>query len=464
MWDVRYRPKKFSEVLGQPGSVLLLKSRLRNGTAFDTNYIFAGGHGTGKTTLARIHARAMLCLALDKNDPEPCNECDNCQIAILEQPGAFVERDAASQGTIQHIRALVDDLPFAVFNAPKRIYLFDEAHRMGDGAQDVLLKPLEEKRMVGMFCTTEPKNIRGPIRSRCEDYTIRKVAREEVLLRMRLVLETEGVKFEEDAVLIVIDYCAGHVRDVLNKLEMIAQMGDVTVGTVREYLSLSVVSTYYEILLSLSDTKRALALVEQACEQVSPEDVAAGISEAAMNSYRIANGMLADFVYADRELGKRVYTMYQNHVIRFADWFQRFKYTTRIALLRDVLVFGQTTGNLPPEGAQPPVVFASPPVAGSTPPPAQVAPDVPTLAKFATPPPPVVVAAAPTVSETPRHLTTLDGKIGVDTRPPPRMRGRNEQFLVFHERGGGEDDKKTLKPEEWRLLFEQDWPWRMARG
>ena len=84
MWDIRYRPKSFSEVLGQEGNVELLKSRLRKGTTFDTSYIFAGGHGQGKTTLARIYARAMLCLNLNQEDPEPCNECDNCWLYCPE--------------------------------------------------------------------------------------------------------------------------------------------------------------------------------------------------------------------------------------------------------------------------------------------------------------------------------------------------------------------------------------------
>src|SRR5574343_185865 len=98
-WDTKYRPLKFGDVLGQEGSVQLLKARLAKGNALDTNYIFAGGHGQGKTTLARILARAMLCLDLNPADPEPCNECDNCTSVLQGSATAYVAQDAAPGGT-----------------------------------------------------------------------------------------------------------------------------------------------------------------------------------------------------------------------------------------------------------------------------------------------------------------------------------------------------------------------------
>jgi len=190
MWDTKYRPLRFSEVLGQEGPVQVLQSRLRQGTALDTSYIFSGGHGQGKTSLARILARALICQ--DLQDAEPCNQCDNCKAILNESSPAFVEMDAASRGTVDNMRGIVDNLAFIVVGAPIRIYLFDEAHRMSKDAQDVLLKPLEDKRMIGIFCTTEPEKLREAIKSRCETHPIRRVLRDEVLGRMRHVLATCG--------------------------------------------------------------------------------------------------------------------------------------------------------------------------------------------------------------------------------------------------------------------------------
>lgn len=458
MWDIKYRPQKFSEVLGQPGTVQLLKARLQKGTSLDTSYIFEGGHGQGKTTLARIFARAMLCLDLDKAELEPCNKCENCQAILKEQPGPFSERDAASQGTIENIRAIVNELPFSVFNASKRVYLFDEAHRMGLGSQDVLLKPIEEKKMVGIFCTTEPEKIRGTIRSRCEPYTIRKVTRDDILGRMKHVLQQEGVEFQDDAVLIIIDHSAGHVRDILNKMEMVSQLGPITVESVREYLRLSVVSFYYEILLALTDPQKAIGLVDQACERASADDVAAGLAEAAMNSYRLANGMFADFVTADRELGKKVYEKHGPFVIHLADHFLKSRNVSETSLARDILVLSQWDGKSSIEPLGRPVLiqgavqFTAPsPTTGS---------DTPTAVTPATVP--LTAPAAPPVKKeltTPDlpPLTEMDEKMGIRAAPLPRMDARGQQHLVFPGKSITEEDKKELLPEAWRREFERYW-------
>jgi len=394
----------------------------------------------------------MLCLDLDKSNPEPCNKCANCLMILNEQPGAFSERDAASKCTIDDVRAIVDELPYVLVGAPRRIYLFDEAHRMSPASQDVLLKPIEDKKMIGMFCTTEAEKIRGAIRSRCEEYTIRKITREDILKRMKMVLETEKVEYEDDAVLIVIDHAAGHVRDVLNGLEMIAQLGPVTVDCVREYLHLSVVTLYYQILLNLDNPMKAIALVDQACEEAGPEDVAAGIAEAAMNSYRMSNGMFADFSYIDKSLAEQVYAKYRQHVVRFAGWFLGSRYTTKLSLTRDVVVFSQTQGQLPPEGAQPPVLFmgagtvapqqqapASAPqqhVYHDVPMPGSVAPEVKAILSppnsYADPTPPTAIEEA-----------SVNGAL-------PRQRNSHQDSAPVRSK-----QVAQMTPNEWRASFDR---------
>lgn len=486
MWDIRYRPLKFSDVLGQAGAVQLLKSRLRNGTALDSCYIFAGGHGQGKTTLARILARASLCLDLDTSDPEPCNACDNCTAVLDGTPGAFEERDAASGGTVDVVRSMVDDLPFSILNASKRVWLFDEAHRMTIGAQDVLLKPLEEKKVVGIFCTTEPEKIRGPIRSRCEEYTIRKVTREDVLARMKYILTAEGVSHDDDAILTVIDYSGGHVRDVVNRLEMIAQLGGITLEGVREYLNLGLVSIYYDVLLSLGDIGRALSLVESACERVTPDEVAAGLAEAAMNSYRLANGMFADFVYADKALAKRVYEQYGRNSINIAEFFLQRRYPSRTSLLCDVMRFTE-------RGAH------SAPVAISNEPPVRVVAATPAVNHAPTSTPTVTISTAteitPLVSTASNPIpqaspaiqvqksTNGNGKVRSDGVGPrgsgdvlaltdldhngvpqsgPRMRTSTGEIPPPFVPGGVviDDEARLLSPEEWKREFDRISPWR----
>jgi len=356
MWDIRYRPLLFSEVLGQEGAVRVLQARLKAGTALDVSYIFSGGSGQGKTTLGRILARALLCQDL-REDSEPCNACGNCTAILSETAAAFSELDAASNGTISNIRAIVDDLPFVIPDAPTRVYLFDEAHRMSRDAQDVLLKPIEDKKLVGIFCTTEPEKIRSAIKSRCEEYAIRKVTREEIQARMEWILGQEKVAYETGAILTVIDYCCSHVRAVINKLEMLAQMGPITEKSARDYLNLSVVSAYYKILLSLGDPSKAVQLVEQVCDHVGFSEVSGGVAEAAMNSYRLAHGMFADFTLVDRSAAQDVYDMYGDSTLKLAEYFLRGPRTNKVSLICDILACAKGAPQLP--SAQP---SATPPV------------------------------------------------------------------------------------------------------
>lgn len=309
MWDTRYRPLVFTDVLGQEGSVRVLRARLAKGEGFNTSYIFAGAHGTGKTTLARILARALLCLQ-PREDGDPCNECEHCRACLDETMGAFTELDAASQGTAADMRRIVDQLAYDYPGVRKRIFLLDEAHRMSRDAQDVLLKPIEDNRVVILFCTTEYAKIRDTIKSRCEVYEIRKIQKEDIFARVRGILERESVSYEDDAVLTVIDYARGHVRDVLNRLETLAHLGPITMESVRERLDLTMTSVYYDVLLALGDAGRVIELVEQACDRVGPSQVATGIAEAAMNAYRQANKIHTDYSTLDRARAEQVFARF----------------------------------------------------------------------------------------------------------------------------------------------------------
>jgi DNA polymerase III subunit gamma/tau len=454
VWDIRYRPACFSDVLGQTGATEVLKARLAKGTAFDTSYIFSGGHGQGKTTLARILSRAMLCQNRTA-DQEPCNACEACKDALNEESAAISERDAASQGTIDHAREIVKSLNFVVEGASKRIFIFDEAHRMSRDAQDVFLKPIEDKRMVGIFCTTEPDKIRGPIRSRCEAYQLRRTTREDILARMKWVLAQENVEYEDDAVLTVIDHAGGHVRDILNQSEMIAQLGPITLQAVREHLNLSLVSTYYEILLALGTPATSVRLAEEACERAGSDEVAEGLAEAAMSSYRLAHGMFAEFTYVDRNLATKVHALYGDSVIKFSEYFLRSYRMSKTALLSDIIA---CSSGVPAQTVSAPTiiqVMAPAQAVQPVPVPAVQIPKGPTVSP-STPPSPATMTPPPVPTEikSPNGignkgsgdvcaLTSIDDR-GV---APERPRGeRAKRAPVPH--GAREE---FLTPEEFRM-------------
>jgi DNA polymerase III subunit gamma/tau len=470
VWDTLYRPLRYADVLGQEGNVELLKARIRNKTAFDTSYVFSGRHGRGKTTLGRIHARAMLCLNINLKDPEPCNECDNCKAILQEQPSAYSERDSANQASADEVRAIIEILPCVLENAPKRIYLFDEAQSMSKTAQDALLKPLEEKRMVGMFCTTEVEKLRGAIRSRCEEYPIRKVPREKILERMRIILDSQSVQYEDEAVLTVIDHQGGHIRDVINTLEAIAQIGPIRASSVRDHLHLPSVTIHYQLLLSLDNPTEAFRVLDQACEIETPEDVASGLAEAAMNSFRTAHRMVHDFSQVDKALAEQVYAKYQNHVTRFARWFlARSRDTTKNALQCDILEFSQNKGNLPSEGPQPPVIFMGtatpapsvaeiqaapePSLPEAAPEPQPSVPVAQSPAKVQAPPPKPAQQTTPSIPASyidPTEPTEIEA--AVINRPLQRQRSSPPPDFSPRQKKG---TKSNMTPIEWKESFER---------
>ena len=477
MWDTKYRPLRFADVIGQKGIVEILKARLRKGEALNASYIFAGGHGQGKTTLARILAKAVLCQNL-QDDQEPCNECDNCTAIQDEVSVAFQELDAASRGTIENVRGIVDDLAFVVPGAPKRIILFDEMHRMSSNSQDVLLKPIEDKKMVGIFCTTERNKIRPTILSRCEIHDVRKVTRDDIYKRMEHILGLEKVEFEEDALWTIIDYSGSHVRDVIKRLEMVAQLGPVTVEAVRSYLNLGVISTYYEILLALGDAKSALALADDACDRVGADEVFAGLGEAAMNSYRLAHGLVVDFLYVDKGLAKQVHERYGDAIVDLARHFVSSRTKGKVGVLAEIVSLVDSTGAVVqrPVDAAPQKLVISPTSAPPSPapvPPAAAAPEEP---KAAVEPPKV----EPPKVEPPKVPTDSNmrsdgvGNLGSsdqqalgehDTqgvaRGLPRGANRDSKKGPGAVRGGKADKELSpLTPDEWKREFERTWTHR----
>ncbi len=340
MWDILYRPKRFADVLGQAGTVAVLRARLRNGEALDTSYLLKGGAGQGKTSIARIFARAILCPNRDPETQEPCDACDSCRDVLADTSPAFSERDAATQGTVEHVRGILEDLPFAVQGATKRIYLFDECHRMSAPAQDALLKVIEEKRLMGIFCTTDETKVQGPIRSRCEEHTIQKVSLDLIFTKMQTVLVEQKVGYDPDAVKAVIASCKGHVRSVYNALETLAQTGDITVESVRDFLGLHLLELYYDILLSLGDQAQLCTLIETACDRVSPDEVAAGLAGVALATYRRAMRLPVENLITSPHKAQALVDMYGVGVIRLAEFFSRLRPQSMTSLLSELLLHG----------------------------------------------------------------------------------------------------------------------------
>ena len=292
-YDTKYRPLKYSDVLGQGEYKEVLCEIVRSGTGFHQSYLFAGQHGSGKTTLGRILARALLCES--PRGGEPCDECSSCHAVLEGRSECFIEFDAATNSGKEDIKRIVDELQVSTFSGRPRIYLFDESHQLSKQALDALLKPMEDeqsnsenKQLVCIFCTTEPERMRTTIFSRCAPaFTIRPVPSEEIAGRLAYVCENEGLEYDQDALLLLAEFHESHIRDALKSMEGISKLGKISEANAHRYLRTGASQTCIQILQALgTDLPRALTLGEELHDQISPSVAYKRLAEIAMISYR----------------------------------------------------------------------------------------------------------------------------------------------------------------------------------
>ncbi|MBR3254996.1 MAG: DNA polymerase III subunit gamma/tau [Clostridia bacterium] len=221
----KFRPMLFSEMVGQEHITRTLQNQIianRVGHA----YLFNGGRGTGKTSAAKILARAINCL--NPKDGEPCNECEICKGAISGSLTDIVEMDAASNNSVEDIRAIREEVNFLPTKAKYRVYIIDEVHMLSQGAFNALLKTLEEppEHVKFILATTEPQKLPATILSRCQRFDFKKVSNENIIKRLKIVCQESNIEITEGALNIIAVLSEGAVRDALSILERCIQDGE----------------------------------------------------------------------------------------------------------------------------------------------------------------------------------------------------------------------------------------------
>ena len=209
----KYRPKSFREVVGQEHVVSVLKNALRLGHVGHA-YLFAGTRGTGKTTLARLLAKAYNC-ENRAQDGEPCNECPICLEFTAGKALDLIEIDAASNRGIDDIRELRDAVRFSPMRAKRKVYIIDEVHMLTKEAFNALLKTLEEPPEHAMFilATTELERVPDTILSRTQVFEFRRLPQEKIHERMQTLLKSEKYKLDEEGISVIIFLADGSMRD-----------------------------------------------------------------------------------------------------------------------------------------------------------------------------------------------------------------------------------------------------------
>ena len=263
----KWRPSSFSELAGQEHVSTTLRQSVRLGR-ISHSYLFCGPRGCGKTTTARIIAKAANCL--DLQDGDPCNTCDVCRAISDGRFMDIIELDAASNRGIDEIRDIRDKVNFAPVQGRRKVYIIDEAHMLTDAASNAFLKTLEEppEHVIFVLCTTEAHRILPTIISRCQRLDFRRIPSETVFGRLAEIAEAEGVTVEPAALRMVARYASGSLRDAENLLEqlVVSCPDGVTAQQVEKLLGLGSDETALELVkyLLLGNTTASLTAVNQA--------------------------------------------------------------------------------------------------------------------------------------------------------------------------------------------------------
>ena len=282
----KYRSRTFDEVVGQNHVAQTLKKAIETDRIAHA-YLFTGTRGTGKTSMARIVAKALNCQKYDKPTPTPCLECSSCLAIARGDDMDVLEIDAASNTQVDKTREVIlDHSQYRPARSRFKVFIIDEVHMLSKASFNALLKTLEEppEHVKFILATTEPEKILPTIISRCQRYDFRNIPTREIAAHLKEILKKEKIKADEEAVMLIAKAGAGSMRDALSLLDRLLSVGEkqLSVATIEQYLGLPRGQAIFDLAQKIGEGKVAelLKLADKLiCEGLSPDTLVNALSD-----------------------------------------------------------------------------------------------------------------------------------------------------------------------------------------
>lgn len=306
--DTKYRPTRYQDVVGQQATVTILRQIVKSGAGLSQSYLFGGPWGSGKTTLARILAKTLLCY--HPVEGEACRECLSCREMEDGISPNFVEVDAATHSGKADVTRLLETLPYDEHAQRRCIYLWDECHALSKEAEDAMLKPMEEnrpgtdqKRLVNIFCTTEPESVRNTILSRCAPaFRIQIPPTEAIVDRLVFVCDSETLLWDREGLELLVLATKGHFRDALKALSSLSSMGRITRDLVSTYVGADLDLVFVEILESLQTPAQLGPILDRLLGKISPSSAYRQLSDFCLDAFQVSVGFYPTTVWRKESL------------------------------------------------------------------------------------------------------------------------------------------------------------------
>ncbi len=261
----KFRPKTFDDVMGQEHITTTLKNQIKNNNIAHA-YLFSGTRGTGKTSTAKVFARAINCT--NNSDGNPCNECEVCKGILDETIMDVIEMDAASNTSVEDIRDLREKAKYPPSKCRYKVYIIDEVHMISKGASNALLKILEEppKHLIFILATTEPQRLPATILSRCQRFDFKRITVKDIIKNMQNILDEIGIKVDPNGLSLIARNSDGAMRDALSLLDQCLSFSgeEMTYDYILSILGVVNNDIIYEITDSIieKNADKALELIE----------------------------------------------------------------------------------------------------------------------------------------------------------------------------------------------------------